>query len=175
MKKQFSEYLPASRGSRIALALVILIIAGLVEGFSGRWTDGYPMFAAAIVLAAAYWLLVMRPARIPHAAVLEIKLSGPIHEDIRHSPLERLLRRGAPGLDHLRYALEFAATDPDLRAIVVEFAGFEAGLATAHEIYRLLRAVHSRGKRVIALLHGDIAGPREYLAAAGASEIVVNP
>ncbi|MGH7813221.1 MAG: signal peptide peptidase SppA, partial [Candidatus Binataceae bacterium] len=98
-----------------------------------------------------------------------------IHEETRRSPLDRFIRRGAPSLDRLRYALEFAAVDPEVRAIVVEIGNFDAGLATAHEIHRLLRAAHSAGKRVIALVRGDIAGLREYLAAAGAGEIVANP
>jgi protease-4 len=62
-----------------------------------------------------------------------------------------------------------------VRAIVVEIAGFGAGLATAHEIHRMLRAAQAGGKRVIALLRGDSAGLREYLVAAGAGEIVANP
>ncbi len=60
-------------------------------------------------------------------------------------------------------------------AIVVEIAELGAGLATAHEIHRLLRAAQAGGKRVIALLRGDSAGLREYLVAAGAGEIVANP
>ena len=106
---------------------------------------------------------------------LVIRLSGPIEEDVTRSPLDQIMRRGAQSLDHLRYAFESAAIDNEVRAIVVEIAGFGAGLATAHEIHRLMRAAQAGGKRVIALLRGDDAGLREYLVAAGAGEIVANP
>ena len=108
-------------------------------------------------MVAAFWFAVVRPAQIPHDAVVVVRLAGPIEEDVTRSPLDQLMRRGAQSLDHLRYALESAAIDDDVRAIVVEIAGFGAGLATAHEIHRLLRAAHAGGKRVIALLRGDDA------------------
>ena len=53
---------------------------------------------------------------------------------------------------------------------MVEIASFGAGLATAHEVHRLMRAAQAAGKRVIALLRGDDAGLREYLVAAGAGD-----
>ena len=126
-------------------------------------------------MVAAFWFAVVRPAQIPRDAVVMVRLAGPIEEDVTRSPLDQLMRRGAQSLDHLRYVFESAAVDDDVAAIVVEIAELGAGLATAHEIHRLLRAAQAGGKRVIALLRGDSAGLREYLVAAGAGEIVANP
>ncbi len=175
MKNPFSERLWISREVRLAITVVVLSVVGAAACVAGDWKAGIAIFGVAIALLAAFYFAILRPARIPRDAVLMVRIAGPIEEDVTRSPLDQLLRRGAQSLDHLRYAFESAASDDDLRAIVVEIAGFGAGLATAHEIHRLLRAAQMGGKRVIALLRGDSAGLREYLVAAGAGEIIANP
>jgi len=175
MKNPFTERLWISREVRLGIIVAILFSVGAVFCAAGDLKSGFGIIAIAVAMVAAFHFAVVRPAQIPRDAVLVIRLTGPIEEDVTRSPLDQLLRRGAQSLDHLRYALESAALDNDLRAIIVEIAGFGAGLATAHEVHRLMRAAQSAGKRVIALLRGDDAGLREYLVAAGAGEIVANP
>ncbi len=175
MKNPFSERLWISREVRLGIIVAILFSIGAVLCAAGDLKAGFGVIAVAVAMVAAFYLAVVRPAQIPRDAVLVIKLAGPIEEDVTGSPLDQIMRRGAISLDHLRYALESAAIDDDVRAIVVEIASFGAGLATAHEVHRLMRAAQLAGKRVIALLRGDDAGLREYLVAAGAGEIVANP
>jgi protease IV len=175
MKNPFTERLWISREVRLAIVVAILCAVGAVACVAGDWKLGIAALGVALALLAAFCFAVVRPARIPHDAVLVIRLAGPIEEDVTRSPLDQIMRRGAQSLDHLRYAFESAAIDADVRAIIVEIAGFGAGLATAHEVHRLMRAAQAGGKRVIALLRGDDAGLREYLVAAGAGEIVANP
>jgi protease-4 len=175
MKNPFIERLWISREVRLAIVVAILSAAGTVACVTGEWKTGITIFGIAAAMVAAFWFAVVRPAQIPRDAVVMVRLAGPIEEDVSGSPLDLLMRRGALSLDHLRYVLESAAVDDDVRAIVVEIAELGAGLATAHEIHRLLRAAQAGGKRVIALLRGDSAGLREYLVAAGAGEIVANP
>jgi protease-4 len=175
MKNPFAERWWISREVRLAIIVAILMIGGAVASSFGDLKAGFTAEAVAVAIVAAFWFAVVRPARIPHGAVVMVRLTGPLEEDVPRSPLDQLLRRGGQSLDHLRYALEAAAADDEVRAIVVEVAGFGAGLATAHEIHRLLRAAQTAGKRVIALIRGDSAGLREYLVAAGAGEIVANP
>ncbi len=175
MKNRFFGNLWISREVRLAIIVAILCAAGAVACAAGDWKAGITALGIAVALVAAFWFAVVRPAQIPRDAVLVVRLAGPIEEDVTRSPLDQLMRRGAQSLDHLRYAFESAAVDDDVRAIVVEIAGLGAGLATAHEIHRLLRAANAGGKRVIALMRGDSAGLREYLVAAGAGEIVANP
>jgi protease IV len=175
MKNPLIERLWISREVRLAIIVALLSAAGAVACAAGEWKAGITALGAAAAMVAAFWLAVVRPARIPRNAVVVIRLTGPIEEDVTRSPLDQLLRRGAQSLDHLRYALEAAATDRDVRAIVVEITELGAGLATAHELHRLLLGAHAAGKRVIALLRGDSAGLREYLVAAGAGEVVANP
>jgi len=174
MKKYFPNLL-LSREVRLAIVVVILAALGIAACSYGKWTSGATLLAISIAMVAAFWYLVIRPARVPRDAVVMIRLAGAINEDAHHSPLASLLRPSALSLYHLRYALEAAASDPDVRAVVVEIAGLEAGMATALELNRLLGAIRSAGKRVIAILAGDMAGVRDYLVAAGASEIVANP
>jgi len=175
MKNPFTERLWISREVRLALIVLILYIAGSVALAAGDWKVGIAAFGIGLALVAAFHFAIVRPAQIPHDAVLVVRLAGPIEEDVTRSPLDQIMRRGATSLDHLRYAFESAAIDKEVRAIIVEIAGFGAGLATAHEVHRLMLAAQAGGKRVIALLRGDDAGLREYLVAAGATEIVANP
>ena len=175
MKNPFSERLWISREVRLAIVVAILSTAGTVACATGEWKAGIAVLGIAAAMVAAFWFAVVRPAQIPRDAVVMVRLAGPIEEDVSGSPLDLLMRRGAQSLDHIRYVLESAAVDDDVAAIVVEIAELGAGLATAHEIHRLLRAADAGGKRVIALLRGDSAGLREYLVAAGAGEIVANP
>jgi protease-4 len=175
MKNPFIERLWISREVRLAIVVAILSAVGTVACVTGDWKAGISIFGVAVAMVAAFWFAVVRPAQITRDAVVMVRLAGPIEEDVSGSPLDQIMRRGAQSLDHLRYVLESAAIDDDVRAIVVEIAEFGAGLATAHEIHRLLRAAQAGGKRVIALLRGDSAGLREYLVAAGAGEIVANP
>ncbi len=174
MKKYFPNLLP-SRELRLAILVAIVAALGIAACSYGKWTLGPALIAAAIAMVAAFWYLVVRPARVPGDAVVMIRLAGPLNEDAHLSPLQSLIRPSALTLYHLRYALEAAASDPGVRAVVVEIAGLEAGMATALELNRLLGAIRAAGKRVVAILTGDTTGVRDYLVAAGAGEIVANP
>ncbi|MFZ2059894.1 MAG: signal peptide peptidase SppA [Candidatus Binatus sp.] len=175
MKNPFTDRLWISREVRLGIVVAILFVVGAIGLAFGHWRVGITAIGIGIALVAAFYFAVVRPAQIPHDAVLVIRLAGAIEEDVTRSPLDQIMRRGANSLDHLRYAFESAGIDNDVRAIIVEIASFGAGLATAHEIHRLMRAAQAGGKRVIALLRGDDAGLREYMVASGAGEIVANP
>ena len=164
-----------NREVRIAALVVVLVLVSFALFRLHLSLLAAGMFLAAVAVPVAFWLMVVKPARIPADSILMLRLYGPIPEDARHRPIDQLLRRAGIGLRQLRYGLEAVATDQKIRAIVVELAGIEAGLATAHEIHRLLRTAVAAGKRVIAVLVADSPGLAEYLVAAGASEIVINP
>lgn len=175
MKKTFFSRLWISREIRVAILVAILSAAGTLFLTSGELGDGIWLFVIAAAVVAAFWFFIVRPARIPRDAVVRLRLSGSFPEDAPRSPLDSLLRRGALSMRQLRYGLEACAADPDVRALVLEISSLEVGLATAHEIHRLIGAVRAGGKRVIAVLCGDSLGMREYLAACGAAEVVANP
>ncbi len=164
-----------SREVRVAVLVLILGALGVL-----LFRHQHPAPAAILIIMAAaaaiaFWVLVLKPARIPADAVVMLRLSGPIPEDIPRSLIEQFRHRNVIGLRQLRYGLEGAVSDRNVRAVVVQISSVEAGLATAHEVHRLLRAVAAAGKRVIAVLSGDSPGLAEYLIAGGASEIVMNP
>jgi protease IV len=137
--------------------------------------DGVGMLVIAAVVIAGFWFFVVRPARIPRQAIVSLRLSGSFPEDAHRSTLDQVLRRGTLTMRQLRYGLEACAGDPEVRALIVEIPGLEVGLATAHELHRLIGAVRAAGKRVTAILCGDGIGMREYLVACGAGEVIANP
>src|SRR5215469_7713152 len=177
MKRKFPTRLWISREVRLAIMVAVLIALSALALTHHETKPGIALLVIAAASIAAFWYAVVRPSRIPRDAVLTIRLSGSIHEDPQATPIDQLLRRGraAMSLRNMRYALEAVETDSSVRGIIVEIGAVEAGLATCHEIHRLLRAAHLRGKSIVALFTGDGLGPRELLIAAGATEVVANP
>jgi protease-4 len=164
-----------TRETRVALLVAFLIALGTICLATGWRAAGLASIVAATALAAAFYLFIIRPSRIPRDAVLTLRLVGGIREDAPRSPLEQLRSHGAATLFDIRNALEAAAADNRLKAVLVEISSPGFGLATAHELHELLRALVSKGKQVVAVLGGDQITPRDYLIACGASEVVANP
>jgi protease-4 len=163
------------RESRVALLVAFLIALGSVCLNHGWLTVGLASVVAAAGIAGGFYLLVIRPSHIPPDAVLSLRMSGGIREDLPRTPLEQLRSRGAATLFDIRRALEAAASDSRLKSILVEICSPGFGLATAHELYELLRGAVAAGKRVVAILEGDQITPNDYLIACGASEVIANP
>jgi protease-4 len=164
-----------SRDARVALIAAVIAAAGVIGVDRGWYVAGGLLVLAAVAIVAAFYQLVVRPARIPKDAVLTIRIADCIREDAPRSPIDQLRSRGAPTLYHLRHALEAAAGDPMVKTLTVEIVAPGVGLATAQELHDLLRAIVAAGKRVIAVLSGDQVTIKDYLIACGAGEIVVNP
>ena len=164
-----------SREARLGIAVAILVALAAIA-FDRRWIlAGALLTVAGVALIALFYAFIARPAQIPSEAILTLRLADGLREDAPRSPLEQLRSRGAPTLFHLREALTAAATDPKLKAVLVEISSPGIGLATAQELHDLLRAIVTGGKRVVAILSGDNVTIRDYLLACGAGEIVANP
>jgi len=175
MKLSTFPFSKLTRETRVALLAAILIAAGTISLNAGWHVAGLAAIVAATALAAGFYLLVIRPSRIPPDAVLTLRLAGGIREDAPRSPLEQLRSRGTPTLFDIRNALEAAATDSRLKAVLVEICAPGFGLAIAYELHELLRLLVAKGKQVTAVLGGDQVTPRDYLIACGAGEVVANP
>lgn len=164
-----------SRETRVGIVTGMLVLIG-AAALACRWhATGIFLMALAAALVAAFYLLVARPSQIPDDSILTIRIVDGMREDAPRSPLEQLRSRGQTTLYHLRRALEAAATDPKLTAIIVEISAPSIGLATACELHDLLRTAAAANKRVVAVLAGDNVTVRDYLIACGAGEVVINP
>src|SRR5215469_1457894 len=117
-----------TRETRVALIVAFLIALGTICLNAGWRAAGLTSIVAAIALAAAYYLLVVRPSRIPRDAVLTLRLAGTIREDAPRSPIEQLRSHGAPTLFDIRNALQAAAGDNQLQAVLVEISSPGFGL-----------------------------------------------
>lgn len=163
-----------TREVRVAIVAAVIVALGAIGVDVGMRVLGGALIALAIILVTAYVSFVVRPALIPRDGLLHIRLAGSLREHAVVSPIQYLMGRGLFTLHHVRRALEAAANDPYLKAVMVEIAGLEVGYATAQELHDLLERIRSGGKRVIAVVAGDSLTPREYLVACGAGEIVAN-
>ena len=175
MTRSALKRLVASRIIRTAILCTILVVIALVAFDFDRVLLGLLFIASAIVIAAAYFLFIIRPARIPRDAILVIRLNGALPEEPHRSLIDQFRGRTFPALTHIRQALEEVRTDSAIRAVVIEVAGIDNGLATAEELHDLIRRVRESGKRVIAVLDSDFASVRDYLIASAADEVVANP
>jgi len=70
-------------------------------------------------------------------------------------------------------ALERAARDSSVKAVLIEIRPIEVGLAEVQTLRRRIEALRAAGKRVFALV--DRAGDREYLLASAADAIIMPP
>jgi protease-4 len=175
MKLSFPSALGLSRAAQLAIVISVLTAIGVILIGRGWHVIGAFSLAIALLVAVVYYAVVVRPSRIRNDSVLLIHINDNMREDAPRSPLDQLRSRGLPTLFDIRRALEGAVGDRLLKAVVVELSAPGLGLATAQELHDLLSAVKRAGKRVIAILHGDNVSVRDYFAACGAGEIIVNP
>src|SRR5579859_1240249 len=151
MKLPRFSSLRLTRDARLGIAVATLVALSAIALDRGWLFTGLLLAAAAITLVILFFVFVVRPARIPHGAILTLRCADGLREDAPRSPLDQLRSRGAPTLFHLREALAAAATDPRLKAVMLEISTPGIGLATAQELHDLLRAIIAGGKRVIAV------------------------
>ncbi len=175
MTKSSLARLFATRIVRVGALCATLMTLAVLFFYFDHNSLGVAFLVTAIAMAAAFFVFVIRPSRIPRDAVLTIRLNGALPEEPHRSLLDQLRGRAFPALSHLRYVLEEVRRDPAIRALVVEIAGIDNGLATAEELHDLICRVRESGKRVIAVLDGESAGVRDYLIASAATEIVCEP
>jgi protease-4 len=175
MSKATLKNLFAIRIVRVIALCAILLALAWVCAYFDHTSLALLFLIAAIAMAAVFFVFVIRPARIARDSVLTLRLSGVLPEEPHRSLIDQLRGRTAPALSHLRYALEEVRRDAAIRAVLIEVAHLENGLATAEELHDLIRHVRESGKRVVAVLDGESAGVREYLVASAANEVVCNP
>ncbi len=164
-----------TREARVIVLVLAILMVSVIAFLVGWHATAGILALAALAIAAAYFFLIFRPARIPVDSLLRLRLSGAIHEHSAGSLLDRIRGRDLVTMHQLRDALEHAARDSALTTVMVEIAGVSCGIASAQELHDLLAAVGRGGKRTIAVLDSESADPREYLIAAGAGEVVANP
>ena len=78
------------REIKAALLVALMAAAGAVLIHHGLWEAGIALCLMAAGIAAAFYAMVWRPARIPRDAVLIIKLAGAMREVAPRSPLDQL-------------------------------------------------------------------------------------
>src|SRR5260370_18003284 len=105
----------AGRVFRVAIICAILIALGAMAFYFAWYALGVALVILAIALGAAFYLLAIRPARIPRDAVLIVRLSGSLSEEPQRSFIDQLRGRGFPALSHLRAALQAVRDDPPIR------------------------------------------------------------
>lgn len=141
-------------------------LAALFLRAARRRALGMALGAGAI---ASRWWGRRRPYR-----ALRIELGGDVAEGAREPRLRDLGRRSSsPDLLTLLATLRTAREDPDLRLIVLDVHGLDAGWGAIQSVRRAILAVAAAGKPVWAYLTQP--GTRDYYLASAASRVFLAP
>ena len=142
--------------------------------------DGLALIFLLLFFVALYMILASRPSPVEvREGALLLDLDGYVVEErSRIDPLEALLSQQAPVGEYqardLVRALDAAATDERIQAVVLDLNGFlGGGQVHLQEIGASLDRVRAAGKPVLS--HAMVYGDDTMLLAAHASEIWVDP
>jgi protease-4 len=117
----------------------------------------------------------MRARRLlKRGSVVVLTIDGPVVEIATRKPWWRRVASRAVSLTRIRELVEVVASDPKVRALVIEIRSLQAGAATATSLRHVLLRLKGSDKRLFAHLPMG-AGSREMLVASAADKIVVGP
>ncbi len=138
------------------------------------------LFLMLIVLMAFLALLSDTTITVPDSVAMIVAPTGRLVEQLSGDPLERALRdaRGEANdqtlVRDLVTAIERAADDKRIKALVLDLDGFQGGdLTKLGQVAAALDAYKESGKPLIAA--GDAYGQSQYYLAARADEIYMHP
>jgi protease IV len=138
----------------------------------GLGTGVLLVFAFVFLLFFSLLRFRERPPEIASNSVLVLRLSGDLPEK---APLELPFLSPGPGLtvSNVWMALQDAATDSHIKAVVFEPESLRTGWAKLEELRHDLEQFRKSGKPVYSYLHTP--GAREYYAAAATDRIYLAP
>lgn len=118
-------------------------------------------------------LLSERRTPVRPASTLVLSFNDTVLEDAPAGVRSRLFYEESPSLwDHLR-ALDRAAKDPNIEAVLLELDGIDMGWAKSEELRDKLIEIGEKGKKVIAYIEGG--EDQDYALATAADEIYMAP
>ncbi|MEO7843534.1 MAG: signal peptide peptidase SppA [Candidatus Eisenbacteria bacterium] len=111
--------------------------------------------------------------KVQPASTLVLDFSDSILEDMPADAESRFFYRDTPTLwDHLR-ALDHAADDPNIEAVLLRIDNVDLGWAKSEELRAKLEELQERGTKVVAYVEGG--GDHEYMMASAADVIYMAP
>jgi protease-4 len=137
--------------------------------------------ALALISAIAAALAVMaiaRKGRVADNTILELDLERNLVEYVPESPLGQVMYKDAPTLRDVVFALERAAADPHVVALIARVGNNSLGLAKIQELRDAVMAFRRSGKPAVAQAEtfGEFGpGNGSYYLATAFSEIYLQP
>jgi protease-4 len=129
--------------------------------------------AAVGIVGMSMWLLSDGHETVKPASTLVLSFDDEVIEDPPAGARSRLFYRETPTMwDHLR-ALDHAANDPNVEAVLLDIDGIDMGWAKVEELREKLLQVEESGKKVIAYVEGG--EDKDYYLATAADEIYMAP
>ncbi|HSW68325.1 MAG TPA: signal peptide peptidase SppA, partial [Bacteroidales bacterium] len=142
----------------------------------GCMISGVILFLIAIGIVASLAALTDPPTVVKPNSVLIINLDGPITERTSKDPFATGGFGGFqtnPGLNDILNNIQKAATDPNIKGILLESTIVPASFTTLSEIRRELARFRESGKFLIA--YGDYYPQNTYYLASVAERVYVHP
>jgi protease IV len=119
-------------------------VVGVLAGLGGLTLL---LVGAGLVLA---WMSAASQPGVPDAVVLELELTRTLEEDVAEDPLTGAFNGEALTVRDVVDALERAAGDARVKALVVRVADAPGSVAVVQEVRDAVKAFRARGKRAVA-------------------------
>ncbi len=134
------------------------------------------LFFVVVFLAIVLMIRSFRkPPEVKADSVLVVKIEGEIADSPVTNPFEEIFGEGHSNVYDFRRAIDHAATDSRIRAMILKIAPNSLGWAGAEELRASLHNFRKAGKPIDAAITTDFIGERDYYVALPASKIYLNP
>ncbi|MBI2822626.1 MAG: signal peptide peptidase SppA [Acidobacteria bacterium] len=134
------------------------------------------LFFGLLLAAGVLVYFWTRPPEVKADSVLEVRIEGEIPDGPPTRPIAGLLPGGGrTSLYDLRRAIDRAATDSRIRAIILLIRFNNLGWGGADELRAALQRFRAANKPIQAALATDLVDDKDYYLALPASRLIVNP
>ncbi|HEY3128248.1 MAG TPA: signal peptide peptidase SppA [Acidobacteriota bacterium] len=116
-----------------------------------------------------------KPPEVKADSVLLVKIEGEIADSPVTNPFEDIFGEGHNSVYDFRRAIDHAASDKRIRAMILKISPSSLGWAGAEELRASLQAFRKAGKPIDAAITTDFIEERDYYLALPANKIYLNP
>ncbi|MBI1746691.1 MAG: signal peptide peptidase SppA [Acidobacteria bacterium] len=133
------------------------------------------LFLVMISIPFVLWRMLSEEPKIESGTFVELDLSGSIAEAHETAPLSGLLYGRGLSIFEIRQMLESLARDTRVPAVYLKVRPLGIGWGATEELRDMLLDFKKSKKKIYALLDADFVEEKEFLLAATADRIYLNP
>jgi protease-4 len=152
------------------------ILAAFLGSLAALWVSLALLFLLSIIILMMVVGAAAKGAGIDDNSILYIDLSGNINDRMQNRSIQDVImgdNEVAQNLDEIMQAIDFAASDPDIRGIYISCGGSDLGYGSREELAAALKDFKKSGKLIYA--YSDGYTQADYYVASVADKVYLNP